>query len=492
MESKEKFATQLAEPDAKSMIETFRAYGYSIETAVADIIDNSISANAKNILLDYEWRGKNTMIFIKDDGHGMDEKEIIQAMRPGSKNPIDKREKKDLGRFGLGLKTSSFSQTRKFTLISKCKSGNVNFWSWDLDHVNDSESWELIKFTPSKESVELLEKSECGTTVIWYDIDRLFKGNESPDDKKSLSRFMEIMEIVKNHLAMVFHRYIEQNKLEIRFQGRPIDPWDPYLRGVSGIQAMPDEILPGGKVKMKGYILPHKSKISSEIFKDAAGRFGWNAHQGFYIYRNERLLVAGDWLNLYKKEEHYKLARIMIDLPNDIDDLWQIDIKKSVARPPMYIRENIKAYADDVRAKAVEVYRYKGKSLQRKYPSMNYMPVWMEKQRHSKRYYTINRDHPLVKEILVKYGDMDISTFLKFIEETVPIPLITIKESEEPESHGIPFEGANHDILKKKLSEMFESLISNGKNIDEAAAILLSIEPFDKYPQYIESLRNNI
>lgn len=483
------YQTTKAEPDASSMIETFRAYGYSIETAIADIIDNSVSANAKNIWFEYNWKGKNTMLFIKDDGHGMNDREIIQAMRPGSKHPLEERDKKDLGRFGLGLKTSSFSQTRKFTLLSKKVGEEVSYWTWDTDHVNRSKAWELIKYTPNKESVDELKDYCSGTIVIWYDIDRLFKGNESEDDSKALASFMEIMEHVKYHLAMVFHRYLELNKIKIYFQDRQIKPWDPYLRGEPGIQSMPDEVIHEGKVKMKGYVLPHKSKISETLFREASGPNGWNAQQGFYIYRNERLLVSGDWLNMFKKEEHYKLARIMIDLPNNIDDAWQIDIKKSVARPPLYLREHIKAYADSVRSRAVEVYRHKGKALQRKYPSLKYIPVWVEKQRHSKRYYSLNREHPIIKEFIDKYKGDEINNLLKFIEETVPVPLITIKESEEPESHGIPFEGASHELLQRKLKELYDELIKSGKSTEEAASILFSMEPFDKYPQYIELIK---
>ena len=121
-----------AEPEASSMIETFRAIGYSVEAAVADIIDNSITAGSKNIWVDYGWKGEKTTISVVDDGYGMTNEELINAMRPGSKNPLDIREQKDLGRFGLGLKTASFSQCRKFTVISKTISGDVSWWTWDL------------------------------------------------------------------------------------------------------------------------------------------------------------------------------------------------------------------------------------------------------------------------------------------------------------------------------------------------------------------------
>src|SRR5947209_1369949 len=107
-----RYKTTPAEPEASSMIETFRAIGYSIQSAVADIVDNSISAGAKNIRINFEWKGANTWLAIKDDGIGMDNDELIQAMKPGSRNPNEERSAKDLGRFGLGLKTASFSQCR--------------------------------------------------------------------------------------------------------------------------------------------------------------------------------------------------------------------------------------------------------------------------------------------------------------------------------------------------------------------------------------------
>ena len=132
-----KFKTAEAVPEASSMIETFRAIGYSLESAVADIVDNSISASAKNIWIHFDWQGSQTCFLIKDDGNGMDNNELIQAMRPGSKNPLDDRSNKDLGSFGLGLKTASFSQCRKLTVISKKQNDETNFWTWDLDFVKE-------------------------------------------------------------------------------------------------------------------------------------------------------------------------------------------------------------------------------------------------------------------------------------------------------------------------------------------------------------------
>ena len=139
-----------AAPEAASMIETFRAIGYNLETAVADIIDNSISAGAKNIRITTIWKGGQSLIAIKDDGCGMNSNEIIQAMRPGAQNPLSERNSNDLGRYGLGLKTASFSQCRKLSVLSKKLGYCAAYWTWDLDYVAQSDSWELLHWMPEE------------------------------------------------------------------------------------------------------------------------------------------------------------------------------------------------------------------------------------------------------------------------------------------------------------------------------------------------------
>ncbi len=481
--------TAQAGPDASSMIETFRAIGYSIETAIADIIDNSITAGAKNVWVDYVWSGPDTVLSILDDGNGMNNEELIQAMRPGSKNPLEIRDTDDLGRFGLGLKTASFSQTRKFTVISKRSDCKVCFWSWDMDFVNKSQSWSLIKYCP-KESffTEKVEKLTSGTCVMWWDLDRVTKDTKE-DSEDSKKKFLETMENVKSHLSMVFHRFIEDG-VNIFFQGRKIKSWDPIMIGFDGLQPKPEVKFHDGKISIKGFVLPHRSKLSSEEYNFGKGpKDSWTAHQGFYVYRSKRLLVAGDWLGMFKKEVHYDLCRIRIDLPNDIDEDWQIDIKKSIARPPLKYRDQIISVAKEVRTQALEVYRHKGKVLKRKLSKDEYFPFWEERIRHGKRFYKINREHPLLKELFTKSNESksEIEKVIQFIEETVPIPLITLQENENDKPHGQPFEG-REDAIRDAMKAMYQNLIMSGKTDERAKLFILNIEPFNFYPQYLEQL----
>ena len=484
-----KYKTQKAEPEAASMIETFRAIGYNIETAVADIIDNSISAGAKNIWINFEWKGAETWLSIKDDGIGMDNEELIQAMRPGSKNPLENRSNKDLGRFGLGLKTASFSQARKLTVISKKREYKTVFWTWDLDYVNTSGNWNLIDLMPEGFNKKVLDNLASGTLVVWNEIDRVVKHFKQNDDA-ALDKFLTIMEQVKKHLAMVFHRFIESKKARIFFQENEIKPWNPFLIEEQATQSFPEEPLHNGKVTLKGFVLPHKSKISEDIYKEAEGTKGWNEHQGFYIYRNERLLLAGDWLGMFRKEEHYKLIRIQIDLPNTLDAEWQIDIKKSIARPPLIYRDQIRAYALKVRAQGVEVYRHKGKNV-KPIAGQKFVPLWLDHKRGDKWFYKINREHPLLEKIKAEAKsnpEKAIDNLIRFIEETIPTKSIFIKESEQPEAQGKPFEGIDHEIIRNTMQLMFSNLTKNGKTTEQAKATIANIDPFNHFPHFLEFL----
>lgn len=481
-----------AEPEASSMIETFRAIGYSIETAIADIIDNSITACAKNIWIDYDWRGAGTTLSILDDGIGMNNEQLIQAMRPGSKNPLEERNQNDLGRFGLGLKTASFSQTRKFTVFSKAKDYKPVYWTWDLDYVNKEQAWKLIRYIPDQEKwTNKIKTLDTGTCVIWWDIDRLTKDTVE-DSQEAKSKFLEIMDIVKSHISMVFHRFID-NGLNIYFRDRLIKSWDPFMIGTEGLQSKPEIRLSGGSITIKGFVLPHRSKLTAEQYNLGKGpKNSWTSYQGFYVYRNKRLLVSGDWLGFFKREVHYDLCRIRIDLPNNFDSDWQIDIKKSIARPPSIYRDQILAIAKETRNQAVEVYRHKGKVLKRKLSADEYFPFWEERARHGKRFYKINRKHPILNELLSKSGDLkkDIEKVVQFIEETVPVPLITLQESENEKPHGQPFEGIDHNAIKETMQKLFNGFINSGLSVEKAKARILNTEPYNFYPEYIEFIIN--
>jgi len=478
----------IATPHASSLIETFRAIGYSVETALADIIDNSISANCSNVWIDFGWKGADSWISVLDDGRGMNNEELIEAMRPGSKNPLAERDAKDLGRFGLGLKTASFSQCRQLTVASKMQQTKVVYWTWDLDFVSQgiSNSWELVRYIDDEAKLQLVNNLNSGTLVIWNKIDRIVK-NERTDDERARDKFLATIESIERHISMVFHKYIEAEHLSIWIRGRKIIAWNPFLENESATQIFPNEILVAD-CKIKGYVLPHRNRISSEVYETAKGpKDSWTMHQGFYVYRNNRLLVAGDWLGLFKREHHYDLCRIAIEIPNRYDSDWQIDIKKSVARPPSFVRDQVVGYAKKVRATALEVYKHRGKVIKRSISTEVFKPVWLERIRSGKRQYEINKEHPIVAELLDGLDTENRSALqklLKYVEQTVPVDLINYNVANRDIENIAPFEFNSIDIASD-IKRMYHSLLEKGNSDEQAKQALFFIEPFDHYPELI-------
>jgi Histidine kinase-, DNA gyrase B-, and HSP90-like ATPase len=482
----------IAEPRASAMIESLRAFGYNVQTAIADLIDNSITAKARNIWLNFCWDGSNSYISIRDDGHGMTEAQLISAMRPGSQSPLEERDADDLGRFGLGLKTASFSQCRGLTVASRSENYAVAIRRWDLDYVNQVDEWRLLR-APAEGSAEKLNDLEtmpCGTIVLWECLDRIV-GAVKTDDQKAQDDFLEMVEVVENHLAMVFHRFLEKrDRLKIWINHHSIEPWNPFLPDAQATQILPLEPLTfkGETVRVQPYVLPHHSKIDSDTYNKAAGLNGWNAQQGFYVYRNERLLVAGDWLGLgsYRKDEHCKLARIQVDLPNSMDSDWNIDIKKSRARPPALLKSDLKRIAGLTRKRATEIYRHRGKVIARQ-TAANYSYLWEQRVKHGKTFYSLNRKHPMLEAVLSQAEALapTLKALLSMIEETVPVPLIVVDNSEHPYAQAQPFEGANTGELLEVITQVLDTLLKNGWEFKEAMNCLSSMEPFQNHQDLI-------
>ena len=488
----------LVEPRAPAMLESLRAFGYTIQTAIADLIDNSISAETKNVWLQFDWDGSESCISIRDDGKGMTEEELVNAMRLGSRDPLQQRDAKDLGRFGLGLKTASFSQCRRLTVRTKAVAQNSAIRRWDLDYVGQTGEWRLLRSgaSGSEKRLTALEQMESGTVVLWESMDRVVGGTKT-DEPKDHSRFLEMIEDVEKHLAMVFHRFLERkNKLQIWINQRLIEPWNPFLTNEKATQWLPEENLyfQEDRVVVQPYVLPHHSKVDSQTYEKATGPNGWNAQQGFYIYRNERMLVTGDWLGLgLQRDEHCKLARIQVDLPNSMDSDWNIDVKKSRARPPASLREDFKRIARLTRSKAADIYRHRGKVIARK-SSENYVFTWLKKVKHDKVFYSINLEHPLVKEALniSTENRQVIKALLRLIEETVPVQQIWLDNAENSEQHSQPFERVPSKEVREVMTQIYNALIKSGLSPKDAERRLITMEPFQHFAEIVDSLSEEI
>lgn len=409
-------------PYAPILMESTRAIGYSIESAIADIIDNSVSANSSRVDIDFFPIGE-AYISILDNGWGMSSDEITNAMQYGSKSPHEVRDVTDLGRYGLGLKTASLSQCRKLTVVSK-KGGEISGRQWDLDHIIEEEDWSLNileeKDMSCLPSIDKLNEEKSGTLVIWQNLDKFSIG-----ESDITLAFSKKIELVRDHLALVFHRYLNGElglqRLNIRINDRPIIGKDPFLVKKS-TQLMDDEIITvhNQKVVIKPFILPHISKLSEKELKELGGKEGLRRNQGFYVYRNKRMLIWGTWFRLMRKGDLSKLARVMVDIPNSLDDLWTLDIKKSTAVPPEEVRINLSNVINKITDGSKRTWTYRGKKEQ----SDSSIHLWNRiTTRDDAILYVINRDYPLVDGIIAVYPQLKIQmdTLLSQIESTLPL-----------------------------------------------------------------------
>jgi hypothetical protein len=515
-------------PDASGMIEGLRAGGYSLATAIADIIDNSITASCRNVWLRMEWTGDDSWISITDDGDGMKDDELKQAMRLASTHPLEERRPDDLGRFGLGLKTASFSQARRLTVLSKVVGSEAALRRWDLDHLArpDVTGWQLLR-TAHEDTGDRIDELkrlglESGTVVLLEELDRVVRraGGDTKDDS-SEKHWVNQVERVRQHLGMVFHRFLERRgacRLTISINGSRVEPWDPFCEAHPATQREAEDCNDrlGSKVLFKGYILPHRDRFDPKdpekgrkLHQAAAGPNGWNAHQGFYLYRNDRLIIPGDWLGLgpgqngWKKEEHFKLARIRVDIPNSMDTEWQIDVKKSAAAAPPPLRSWLTSLAKTVRDKAKKVYAHRGVQVPLNHNgnaearALNQPNPWETLTRTDGTFsYRVSRKHTLYKALLsaIEGESRDrMETFLRLVEETVPVQRIWIDAAEHEEAYAKPFDGEQDKQLRRHIETCHRALCSTGNNEESAWRVVSNFPAFqtEKAAAIIGQLREN-
>lgn len=474
-------------PHAPTLMESTRSIGYSIEAAIADIIDNSIAAGASTIDIDFFPIGES-YIAILDNGCGMDLDTLIHAMQYGSQSPLEYRDENDLGRYGLGMKTASLSQCRVLTVLTK-KHGELSGAQWNLDHVKATGTWSLILLEEDEMTslpcYSKMQTLESGTLVIWQELDKFAVGE--PDIADAFSRKMNL---IREHISLVFHRYLsgEQGikKIEIRMNNLIVTPQDPFLTKKS-TQLMDEEsiIVRGEKVKIKPYILPHVSKLTQKELKALGGKEGLRKQQGFYVYRNKRLLVWGTWFRLMRQGDLSKLARVQVDIPNSLDDLWTLDIKKSIAVPPEEVRQNLSIIIEKITEGSKRTWTYRGKKETRD----DIVHVWNRMvSRDGGVYYEVNPDHILVQSIVEKYPDLQlpIENLLKQISLSLPLNSLYIDLTSD-EKLANDNDSAVSDIIA--LTKSILSAKSTQCEKDNMFEILKLTEPFCSYIEELDSAK---
>ena len=473
-------------PPRGYLLQSLRSAGYSPGAAACDIVDNAITAQATKIWLAHEIADDQSASFfaIADNGSGMTESVLAAAMDLGSRDSSKPLSAGELGRFGLGMKIASLSQGRKLTVWSK-RDGASTLRQWDLDDLGEAAEWKL-HHRPTRAVEERivanltektgLDKLSSGTIVIWSDLDRMLEWATDHVGEQGVAATVMARKVdeIKTSLSRVFHRFISGTvrsrvsveMIQLRSDGSlwALKAWDPFLELPDNqspfTSVKPKTILAKGEpgeVVVQPYVLPHRDHLTGQQWKDLGADEGMMTLQGFYVYREERLITYGNWLGLnYVPDVHYKLARVALDLTNASDAAWNVNFLKSTVEIPESIRERLRLIAQETRAEAANVLSPHRKVARRpgqaKPPAM---PVWTveESVRDDRRFrsFRLNRKHPTLRDLLSETPTANMA--LKMIETSIPYQQIQLLGGGHlaPELVNVSTNSVAADLLREEV-----------------------------------------
>lgn len=461
-------------PSAARLLESMRDIGYSFESALADIVDNSISAGATRVdIVNDVDPVHGPYLAVLDDGCGMSSDELERAMQHGSRSPREVRDHNDLGRFGLGMKTASFSQCRRLTVISR-KNGELSGRCWDLDLVIAKDEW-VLRILDEEQllATPLVDRIVAeGTLVIWERLDRL--DDAESDHDAAYEALNSLFGIARPHLALTFHRFIAPEpgdgtgRVEIRINGAAVDALDPFARLMTprSESHAPEVIeMSQGQISVQAFTLPHHQRLSKQQLQSLELGSSLVERQGLYVYRAKRLIAGGTWLGLARRAELTKLLRVRVDVPNSLDTEWSVDVRKSRVRLPASVRARLRPLVERMTDSARRPYTYRGT---RQTAGVG-LPLWSRVSEREKIRYEVNRAHPLVVSILeASKQSIDLEPLLLAIESTIPIDSIFSDIGGDP--HQVSQHDVDPDGLERLIAGFVEALAPNSESIQASVA----------------------
>ncbi len=488
-------------PKASTLMGSLRSMGYSFESAVADVVDNSISAHAQNIHILFPTNPMDELALgILDDGEGMSDGVLFEAMRYGCSSAEKERKEEDLGRFGMGMKSASLSQCRCLTVVS-FENSKLNGYTWDYNHIIETQDW-TIKELETDEIEGLpyitnLKSQGIGTLVIWQDFDVLSNSSGG----QVYSSLVDLRSSLESTLALIYHRYLtgtSTSRLHVFINELDVQPLDPFLEqhpkttikkeidldilDSSGIERM---------IKIRPFILPFATELKEKDKRLIGGIENLRSKQGFYIYRNKRLIIWGTWFGMKQRAELTKNTRIRVDIPNSLDDIWSIDIKKQQAAIPKQILRRLKKAVEDALDFSVRQQNYRGRT---KKVNENIDYIWDRKEgRNNTFFYQINRESKLFQFVREKMTDEDygyLEMLLTEIENNLPIQQLYIDKSNECVASPDETDERFDDVYQMAVTLATTMMTIRTDGWEAIVNELMNSEPWCKYPKIKEKLLN--
>lgn len=462
-----------------------RSFGnYDLSSAIADLIDNSIKARARTIDIRCVRKADGPEVRILDDGSGMSAEELYRSMRPASTNPDHERSPDDLGRFGWGMKSASLSQCRHLIVLTR-QNGELAGASWDLDDLVD---WKMGILEDAEirdlASQQLFERD--GTEIVWSKCDRLSEFGHVANNG-----FNDLVAHAKRQLSLIFHRYLSGEeglrKLKVIFNGDALKPVDPFLRSHDATQAQPKEALTldDQQVEVQAFILPHYSKVTAHEHEQLGGEEGFVRNQGFYIYRQHRLIMHGTWFRLVRHGELSQLVRIAVNIPNSLDAMWKITLDKADAQLPTGLKSRLKDIVDGLKRKSGKVFQSRGGRIRNEAGKTS---VWAKYVRNGQVRYYLNREHPLIAGMLEDEDQARSRAFaaaLGIIEDCFPVISIGEDYSSRPDMMNQSV--VDRDTFIEKLEAALPALLVRAEgSFSTLRGILAATEPWSTQTALVE------
>lgn len=488
-------------PKADMLMGSMRSMGYTFESAVADVIDNSISASCSFVKVLFPTDPlQKCCVGILDDGEGMSDEVLFEAMRYGSTANEETRSDNDLGRFGLGMKSASLSQCKVLTVIS-LKDSELCAYTWDYNYIRSKKEWVVKKH--SKDEIEkfpyinqLLELPQ-GTLVLWRDFDVLSKSSAG----QVYETLNGLKDVVGDYLALIYHRFLSlpsKSRISMFVNNQKIKAQDPFLESNPKTTTKKERTIAINdtngierQIRIKPFILPFATDLTEKDKKLIGGIENLRSKQGFYVYRNNRLIIWGTWFGMKPRAELTKNARIRVDIPNSLDDIWSIDIKKQNATIPKRIQNQLKNTVTDALEISVRKQTHRGRK-DKVDDKIDYIWDRMEGRNHN-YYYQINRESKLYQYVKEKLSDEDFDYFEMFIgeiEKNIPMQQMYIDKSNESIEVEEP-DNRFDDVFQLGVTLVENLKKINGKEYSEIVEDIMNSEPFCNYSNLKEKLLEN-
>ena len=497
-----------AVPSPEFLIKSIAEQGYSLETSLGDLIDNSVSAGASKIEILVDTEKLPFTLFLADNGDGMDEAQLKKCMQFPSSSLENQRATDDLGRFGLGMKTASFAQTRRFTVISKAR--DCDYYSartWDVDYLKRKQEWRIIKNSvdETNELITTYESLSSGffsqfngfipnTIVVWqglYKFEDYLEGKDKSDSLKN-----QLNEVTTEYLAIVFHRFMERTKnpLSIRLNNILVKPFNPFPTSESDLRLIESKQknFKSDIISLEGYILPvrsiEESKESNNIWTTRSR--GLMDMEGLYIYRSDRIILFGGWNGIIRKSPRLQLARLKVEVGNKVDNLLHLNVAKSQIIIPFDLKIGFLKYIAELKDEAEKEYYNRGIRAISSRKSDNIPQLFDRKASNKGMLLTVNIDFPLVKLVMGKMDKEEQHSFMILLK-MINVTVNKIRQTHEDKSYvneADETDGTNEEELKQTI----QRLLSEGtdkKIIKEALLPALGYR-IDTIPhQIIELLK---